>query len=104
MRLKGAQWTAFIYILRCADDAFYTGITRRSPEERESEHNLGLDPNAWTFSRRPVVLVWSTHFDRIDDAIATERRIKGWRREKKLALVRGEYDRLPGLASRKRVP
>jgi predicted GIY-YIG superfamily endonuclease len=29
---------ASIYILRCADGSYYTGITRRSVEERVSEH------------------------------------------------------------------
>ena len=90
----------FVYILRCADGAYYTGLTHRTPDERESEHNQGIDPDAWTFARRPVALVWSAHFDNIIEAIATERRIKGWRREKKDALIRGEFDALPALASR----
>ena len=64
------------------------------------EHNLGIDRTAWTHPRRPVTLVWSEHFERIVDAIEAERRIKGWRREKKEALVHGEWERLPVLASR----
>jgi len=39
--------------------------------------------------------------ERIDDAIAAERQVKGWRREKKDALIRGEYDVLPALARRR---
>jgi len=50
---------AHIYILQCSDGSYYTGITRREPRERESEHNQGLDPTAWTFARRPVRLIWS---------------------------------------------
>ena len=95
---------ATIYIVACADGSYYTGITRRDPDERVSEHNQGLDPNAYTYSRRPVRLVFSSFFDRIDEAIATERRIKGWSRVKKQALIRGDYDALPALASRKRTP
>ena len=52
------------------------------------------------FTRRPVTLVWSAHVDNIVEAIATERRIKGCRREKKDALIRGAFGSLPGLASR----
>jgi putative endonuclease len=48
--------------------------------------------------RRPVTLVYSQHFDRIEDAIAAERQIKGWQREKKEALIRGDYAALPDLA------
>ena len=92
--------SAFVYILKCADDSFYVGLTQHDPIKRQSEHNLGLDPYAWTYRRRPVTLVWSEHFERIVDAIETERRIKGWRREKKAALIRGEYEALPRLASR----
>ena len=93
---------AHIYILQCSDGSYYTGITRRESNERESEHNQGLDPTAWTFTRRPVRLVWSEYFERIDEAIATEQRIKGWSRAKKQALIRRDYDALPSLASRRR--
>ena len=91
---------ASVYIVECSDGSFYTGLTRRAPDERVSEHNQGLDANCYTFARRPVRLVFSSHFDRLDEAIATERRIKGWSRAKKLALIRGDYDALPGLAAR----
>lgn len=93
---------AFVYILRCADGSYYTGLTHRTPNEREGEHNAGFDLNAWTYARRPVTLVWSEHFERIVDAIDAERRIKGWRRAKKEAMIRGDFDALPRLASRAR--
>jgi putative endonuclease len=70
-------------------------------EERVSEHNQGIDPGCYTFSRRPVQLLYSEHFERIDEAIAAERRIKGWSRAKKEALIRRDYDALPGLAARR---
>ncbi len=39
-------------------------------------------------------------FGRIEDAIAAERQVKGWRREKKEALMRGQFAALPALAKR----
>ncbi|MGA2638514.1 GIY-YIG nuclease family protein [Methylocella sp.] len=33
---------ASIYILRCADGSYYTGLTRRSVDERVSEHSQKL--------------------------------------------------------------
>ena len=73
---------ASIYILLCADGSYYTGITRRDVETRVSEHQQGLDPTSYTFSRRPVVLAHSETYDRIDEAVSAERRIKGWSRAK----------------------
>jgi putative endonuclease len=59
---------ASIYILLCSDGSYYTGITR-SVEERVSEHAQGLMPG-YSFTRRPVKLVFSEHYERIVDAIA----------------------------------
>ncbi len=92
---------AFVYILRCIDGSYYTGITRRDLEERISEHQNGVDPKSYTFSRRPVVLIWNAHFDRIDEAVETERRVKGWSRAEKEAMMRGDYNALPDLAARR---
>ena len=90
---------ASIYILLCADGSYYTGITRRSVEERISEHAQGLMPG-YTFTRRPLKLVFSEHYERIVDAIAAERRIKGWSRAKKEAYIRGDFSALTELSKR----
>ena len=45
-------------------------------------------------------LVFAEHFDRITDAIAAERQIKGWSRANKEALIRGDYGEIKKLASR----
>jgi putative endonuclease len=90
---------ASIYILLCADGSYYTGITRRSVEERVSEHAQGLIAG-YTCTRRPVKLVFSEHYERIDEAVAAERRIKGGSRAKKEAYVRGDFERLVELATR----
>jgi putative endonuclease len=47
-----------------------------------------------------VTLVWSQHFERIGDAVLVERRLKGWSRAKKEALIRGDWDALPELSRR----
>ena len=67
---------AYVYILRCADDSYYVGSTRASLEDRIAQHNAG-NFNGYTSSRRPVTLVFQQDFDRITDAIAAERQIKG---------------------------
>jgi putative endonuclease len=91
---------AFIYILRCADGSYYIGITRRSVDERLSEHAQGL-LDGYTSRRLPVELVFSEYYERIDEAVAAERRIKGWSRAKKEAYMRGDFELLSELARRK---
>ena len=88
---------ASIYILLCSDGSYYAGVTRRSVEERVSEHAQGL---MCTFTRRPVKLVFSEHYERIVDAISAERRIKGWSRAKKEAYIRGDFSALAALVKR----
>jgi putative endonuclease len=93
----------FLYILRCKDRAYYVGITRDSLEARIAQHNEGTF-DGFTSLRRPVELVFHQEFDRITDAIEAERRVKGWRRTKKEALISGQYELLPKLAKRRRAP
>ena len=88
---------AFVYILRCADDRYYVGSTRGSLEKRVAEHNAGTY-GGYTRSRRPVQLVYQESFERITDAVAAERQLKGWGRAKKEALMRGDFERLKWLA------
>jgi putative endonuclease len=90
---------ATVYILRCADGSYYTGLTKLSVEARVWEHNS--DPiDSYTARRRPVRLVFSESYERLTDAIARERQIKGWSRAKKEALMRGDYAALPALSAR----
>ena len=87
-----------VYILRCADDSFYVGSTW-DLERRLGEHNLGLGA-AYTRRRRPVSLVWCGDYERIDEAYAMEKRIQGWSRAKRQALIDGRTDDLTPLSSR----
>lgn len=92
---------AFVYMLRCADGSFYVGsATGDDLTKRIAEHQTGAYPG-YTFSRRPVTLLWSEHFEKITDAIAAERQIKGWSRPKKEALARGDWTSIQSLARRR---
>ncbi len=86
----------WFYILRCADDSYYTGTSRSDDlETRVSQHSQGTF-DGYTAKRRPVTLVYPVHFDNIVDAIAYERQVKGWSRAKKEALIRGDFKALRG--------
>jgi len=92
---------AYVYMLRCADASYYVGsATGNDLTRRIQEHQVGAY-RGYTFKRRPVQLVWSEHFDRIIDAIAVERQLKGWSRAKKEALIRGDWDSIKTLAQRR---
>src|SRR5690349_7173599 len=88
---------AFLYILRCADGSYYVGSTRTALEIRIAQRGSG-SYDGDTAARRAVSLAFHAEFDRIADAIAAERRVKGCRRAKKEALIRGEFHLLPSLA------
>ena len=93
--------SAFVYMLRCGDGSYYVGSTRgESVDKRVGEHQNGTYPG-YTSRRRPVVLVWSEHFDSITDAVLMERRLKGWSRAKKEALIRGDWAAVQTLARRR---
>ncbi len=72
---------AWLYILKCADSSYYTGTTRTTLEIRLAEHSSG-HYGGYTSKRLPVTLVHSQWFERITDAIAAERQVKGWSRAK----------------------
>lgn len=59
MRETDGCW---VYILRCADGAYYTGSTRKTIEARLGEHQSAQYPEAFTATRLPVVLVFAEHF------------------------------------------
>jgi putative endonuclease len=91
---------AHLYIVLCADGSYYIGTTRTSLEIRIAQHNAGTFPG-YTFSRRPVELVYAQWFERITEAIESERQLKRWSRAKKQALIRGDFALLQRLAKRK---
>ena len=90
----------YVYILKCSDDSFYTGITN-SIERRINEHNSGYDDESYTYSRLPVELVYYEEFQFPNEAIAREKQIKNWGRDKKIALIKSNYELLKQLAKKK---
>ena len=83
----------YVYILKCADGSYYTGITSRL-QERMDEHREGQDKKAYTYFRRPVVLVFYEAFTEVEQAITFEKKIKRWSRRKKEALINKDWNKL----------
>lgn len=76
----------YLYILKCADQTLYTGITT-DMERRIFEHNSGKIGAKYTFSRRPVKLVYLEKYKNRSLASKEEARIKKLKRETKLELI-----------------
>jgi len=89
---------AWVYILRCADRSYYTGVTVNLDRRLDQHANSAT---GYTAKRKPFELVWTEEFANLDDAQAFERQVKGWRRSKKEALIRGDWSEIQRLARRK---
>jgi putative endonuclease len=77
--------TYYVYILSSRSRSLYTGVTN-DLSRRLIEHQQGLVPG-FTSKYRVFRLVHFEVFGDIRDAIAREKEIKGWRREKKVRLI-----------------
>ena len=91
---------SYVYILKCSDNSYYTGITSNL-NARLLEHKTGKFKDSYTHSRRLVQLVYFCDFTDITIAISTEKQIKKWSKAKKEALINGEFKKLPNLAKKK---
>jgi len=76
----------FVYIVRCNDKSFYTGITNNL-DKRIYDHNNSKIWAKYTKGRRPVALVWSKKVVDRNTASKLELKIKAMWREKKQELV-----------------
>lgn len=75
-----------IYILKCADDTLYTGVTT-DLDRRIKEHNTSKLGAKYTSARRPVKLVYSRKFANRSKAQKEESKIKKLTRNEKLELI-----------------
>jgi putative endonuclease len=76
----------FIYIIRCADDSLYTGVTT-DLERRINEHNAGKTAARYTRARRPVSLVYQESAPDRTTACRREYQIKQLSRLEKQRLL-----------------
>ena len=87
----------WVYILKCADQSYYTGHTDNL-ERRLQQHHQRLFESCYTASRLPVQLCFSCEYATRVEALAAERQIKGWSRSKKEALISSDWTTLQKLS------
>jgi len=77
----------FVYILKCSDQTFYTGITTNL-DRRIKEHNSSKLGAKYTKVRRPLKLIYSKNFENRSEASIEEARIKKLTRLEKLNFLK----------------
>lgn len=65
----------YVYILKCSDNSYYTGITNNL-DKRFKEHIFGKYPDCYTFKRRPLEIKFQESFNDVLQAIYFEKKIK----------------------------
>ncbi len=75
----------------------YTGITNNI-EKRFKAHEYGCNKDSYTYKRRPLLLEFHQEFKDVLQAIYFEKKIKGWSRAKKDALINEDFDMLQMLS------
>jgi putative endonuclease len=90
----------YVYILQCADDSYYIGVTN-DVEKRFKEHQEGFVESCYTFTRRPLQLKFHELFNTPQEAIKFEKQIKKWSRVKKEALINRDWEKLKLLSKSK---
>ena len=79
----------YVYILKCSDKTFYTGITN-DLKRRLKEHNSSNLGAKYTKTRRPVQLVYSIKKKNRSSAAKEECRIKKLSRTDKINLIKSK--------------
>lgn len=88
MKVSKTRYTVYI-LTNFTKTVLYIGVTNNL-EQRLVEHYLEKDnphSNAFTSNYKVIYLVYYEDFDYVNDAIAREKEIKKWRREKKDKLI-----------------
>lgn len=78
----------YVYLIQCSDDSIYTGMTNDT-ERRFVEHKTKIGGH-YTRSHQVEKIIYTEEFRTKSEALKREAQIKGWRREKKLALVKNK--------------
>ena len=87
-RKKKTAETWSLYILKCSDGSFYTGITNNL-ERRFKMHQAGK-ASRYTRSHGPVEMLYSETCGDRSSALIRECEVKEWSRKKKEAMISGE--------------
>lgn len=89
-----------VYILRCADDSYYTGVTNNI-NLRIKQHNSGTGAASIKY-KLPAKLVFSKEYAYYKNALNAEKKIKKYNRSRKEELIKiSQYDQQNPIKSKR---
>lgn len=91
------KWYVYI-ITNYTNSVFYTGITNNL-ERRIFEHHSKLIKSSFSSKYHLYKLIWFEEYSSPKEAIEAEKKVKDWRREKKLMLIKSKNPKLKDLFS-----
>ena len=83
------MWKWYVYIIRCLDKSYYTGMTWK-PDQRWTQHLSGLG-SKYTGKHGVDSCVYLEEYEDLEQARLREKQIKGWTRIKKEKLISGKW-------------
>ncbi|OGB63673.1 hypothetical protein A2X44_04905 [candidate division CPR3 bacterium GWF2_35_18] len=84
--MNNFSWYVYI-ITNHTNSVLYTGITN-DLERRIEEHTKGIIKSSFSKKYKLYKLIWMEEFNSPTEAIEVEKKIKGWKREKKISLIK----------------
>jgi putative endonuclease len=79
------EHTYYVYLVASRSRVLYCGVTNNLRRRLEQHREGSID--GFTADYKCTRLVWFEPFQDVNNAIAREKQIKRWRREKKIALI-----------------
>ncbi|MBI2034780.1 MAG: GIY-YIG nuclease family protein [Candidatus Levybacteria bacterium] len=90
----------YVYIItNYTNSVFYTGVTNNL-EKRVWEHKHEVSKNSFSAKYRLYKLIWLEEFSTPFEAIEAEKKVKDYRREKKLNLIKSKNPNFMDLSTR----
>ncbi|MBU4016800.1 GIY-YIG nuclease family protein [Patescibacteria group bacterium] len=83
------QWKWYVYIIKCLNNTYYTGITW-NPNIRYEQH-LSKFGSKYTAKHGIKKLAYLEEHTNLETARQREIQIKNWNQEKKEKLIKGEW-------------
>ena len=77
----------YVYILTNKSNTLYVGVTGNL-EQRIEQHLRKSAKNSFTAKYNINKLIYYQEFESVAEAIVAEKRLKGWTRKKKIALIK----------------
>ena len=87
----------YVYILKCSDDSFYVGITN-DLEMRFEQHTQGIVRSCYTFLEDKLKSCLMSYLMITYLRLLFEKKLKGWSKKKKQALIDSNWDKLKVLS------